>query len=75
MATPKKKQTKAGIKTTEFWISLLMPVLGVIIMSISGIEITPEMQQGIMMAFGISSGTYTLSRAHTKANDDTPNEE
>jgi hypothetical protein len=68
----KPKATKPGIKTTEFWVALLMPVLGVITMTLTGIEITAEIQEAVMGAFGMSGGAYVLSRGVVKHGDETP---
>lgn len=72
MAAQVSKATKPGIKTTEFWVALLMPVLGVVVMTLTGIEITPEMTDGIMGMFGMSGGAYVLSRGVVKHGDETP---
>ena len=64
MADP-KKATKPGIKTTEFWVALLMPVLGVVVVTVTGVEITPAM-------FGMSGGAYVITRGVVKHGDETP---
>jgi hypothetical protein len=71
MADP-KKATKPGIKTTEFWVALLMPVLGVIVVTVTGVEITPAMTEGIMGMFGMSGGAYVITRGVVKHGDETP---
>ena len=56
---------KPGVKTSEFWISLMVPVLVVILNEALGWNINPEMLGGI---FGLSGGSYIISRGMAKRN-------
>ncbi|MBC8555297.1 MAG: hypothetical protein H8D23_37260 [Candidatus Brocadiales bacterium] len=72
MAIVPVKATKPGWKSSEFWVTLLMPVVGVVITKVLGFEITPEMMDGILGMFGITGGAYIVSRGVGKHGDETP---
>ena len=54
---------KPGVKTSEFWISLMVPVVVVIFNEALGWSVAPEM---IMTMFGITGSAYTISRGIAK---------
>ena len=67
-----KKETKPGWKTTEFWVTLLLPVISVIVFKVTGFDLTQEMMEGILGMFGITGGAYVISRGVVKHGDETP---
>jgi hypothetical protein len=57
---------KPGIKTTEFWLVLLLPVVAVVITELTGIEISESTLNTILGMTGVSGSVYIYGRAQTK---------
>jgi len=68
----KKMESKPGWKTTEFWATLLLPVVSIIVSKAFGVEITPEIMDGALGIFGVTGGAYVISRGVVKHGDPTP---